>query len=40
MPRGMDMQNNVLKYLNRIVEEKPDKLAFSDGKEGLTFRQV
>ena len=34
------MQNNVLKYLNRIVEEKPDKLAFSDGKEGLTFRQV
>ena len=34
------MQNNVLKYLNRVVEEKPDKLAFSDGERGLTFRQV
>lgn len=38
--RGMDMQNNVLKYLNHIVKEKPDKLAFSDGTQGLTFRQV
>ena len=34
------MQNNVLNYLNRIVREKPDKLAYSDGDQGLTFRQV
>lgn len=38
--RGMDMWNNVLKYLNRIAAEKPDKLAFSDGERGLTFREV
>lgn len=34
------MQNNVLDYLNKIVEKKPDKLAFSNGTEGMTFRQV
>lgn len=34
------MRNHVLNYLNRIVTEKPDKLAFSDGTQGLTFRQV
>lgn len=34
------MQNNVLGYLNRIVREKPDKTAFSDGTESLSFRQV
>ncbi len=34
------MQNNVLNYLWRIAEEKPDKLAYSDGEEGLTFREV
>lgn len=37
---GMDMQNHVLNDLNRIVKEKPDKLAFSDGTRGLTFRQL
>lgn len=34
------MRNHVLDYLNEIVEQKPDKLAFSNGEEGLTFRQV
>ena len=34
------MQNNVLKYLNHIVEEKPDKAAFSDGTDSLSFREV
>lgn len=34
------MQNHILGDLYRIVEEKPDKLAFSDGKNDLTFRDV
>lgn len=34
------MQNNVLDYLNEIVKRKPEKLAFSNGTEGLTFAQV
>lgn len=34
------MQKSVLNYLNQIVREKPDKLAYSDGTEGLTFRDV
>lgn len=34
------MQNHVLKYLNRIVKEKPDKTAYSDGTNALTFREV
>lgn len=34
------MQNHVLDYLDNIVREKPDKLAFSNGTEGLTFQQV
>ena len=34
------MQNNVLDYLNEIVKKKPDKLAFSNGTEGLTFAEV
>lgn len=34
------MQNHVLNYLRRIVVEKPDKTAFSDGQRGLTFREV
>ncbi len=37
---GTGMQNNVLNYLYRIVKEKPDKTAFSDGEEALTFRRV
>ena len=34
------MQNHVLDYLTDIVRVKPDKLAFSNGEEGLTFREV
>lgn len=34
------MLTNLLDYLNHIVEEVPDKLAFSDGVEELSFREV
>lgn len=34
------MQNHVLKYLNEIVKAKPDKTAYSDGTNELTFSQV
>ena len=34
------MQKSVLNYLNQIVREKPDKMAYSDGTEGMTFREV
>ena len=34
------MEHNVLSYLKRIVKEKPDKPAYSDGTETLTFAQV
>ena len=34
------MQNHILDYLTDIVKVKPDKLAFSNGEEGLTFREV
>ncbi len=34
------MQNHVLDYLNHIVAEKPDKTAFSNGREGMTFQEV
>ena len=34
------MQNHVLDYLNEIVTKKPDKVAFSDGTDTLTFAQV
>ncbi len=34
------MQNHVLDYLNEIVKKKPDKVAFSDGTDALTFAQV
>ena len=34
------MQNNVLDYLDEIVNSKPDKIAFSDGIDKLTFREV
>ena len=34
------MRNHVLDYLNEIVVKKPDKLAFSNGMEGLTFHEV
>ena len=34
------MRHHVLNDLRRIVLEKPDKTAFSDGEHALTFRQV
>ncbi len=34
------MQTNILEYLDVTAERVPDKLAFSNGPEGLTFRQV
>lgn len=34
------MQNHVLNYLNQIVRKKPDKTAYSDGTQSLTFREV
>lgn len=34
------MQNNILDYLNNIVEVKPDKLAFAGAEGGMTFREV
>lgn len=34
------MQNHVLSDLYRIVKEKPDKIAYSDGESQLTFRDV
>lgn len=34
------MQNNVLEYLENIVERLADKLAYADEKSGVTFREV
>ncbi len=34
------MQNHVLDYLDQIVTVCPDKLAFANEKEGLTFQEV
>lgn len=34
------MQNHVLNYLHKIVAEKPDKTAFSDGTVSFTFAEV
>lgn len=34
------MQNHVLDYLYGIIDKCPDKLAYSNGTEGLTFREV
>jgi amino acid adenylation domain-containing protein len=34
------MQNNILEYLEHTVTRVPDKVAFSNESEGLTFRQV
>ena len=34
------MQNHVLNDLYRVAEEKPDKVAYSDGENQLTFRDV
>lgn len=34
------MQNHVLDYLTEIVKKVPEKTAYSNGTEGLSFRQV
>ena len=34
------MQNNVLDYMNESVKRVPDKTAFADDKDAVTFRQV
>lgn len=34
------MQNHVLDYLDHIVTQKPEKTAFSNGEDALTFAQV
>ena len=34
------MQTNILEYLEKTVEEVPDKVAFASDTMGLTFRQV
>lgn len=34
------MQNHVLDYLDQIVAVKPEKIAFANDKEALTFAQV
>ena len=34
------MQNHVLDYLNEIVTRKPEKLAFANDVDGMTFQQV
>ena len=34
------MQTNVLEYLENIVDKVPDKVAYADEKDELTFRQV
>lgn len=34
------MQNNILDYLDETVKRKPDKTAFSNGTDELTFREV
>ena len=34
------MQNHVLDYLDNIVKEKPNKIAFSNGTDNMTFFEV
>ena len=34
------MQTNILEYLERTVDRVPEKLAFSDGKDGLSFAEL
>lgn len=34
------MQNNILDYLNHIVTVKPQKVAFADDRDEMTFQQV
>ena len=34
------MQNNVLDYMEETVRRVPDKIAFSNGKDSLSFKEV
>ena len=34
------MQTNILEYLERTVRRLPEKIAYTDGTYGLTFREV
>ena len=34
------MQTNVLEYLENIVDQVPDKVAYANDREGVTFREV
>ena len=34
------MKHHVLNYLNEIVQKKPDKVAYSNGTDSLTFEEV
>ena len=34
------MQKNVLEYLEHTVKRFPDKIAYANGEEGITFREV
>lgn len=34
------MQNHILDYLDAVVQKVPDKTAFSNGEEAMTFREI
>lgn len=34
------MRTNILEYLENTVKQKPDKIAFSDGTDSITFKQL
>jgi hypothetical protein len=34
------MQKNILEYLENTAQRLPDKIAFSTGKEGMSFSEV
>ncbi len=36
----MTMQRNIMEYLEQIVDKVPDKTAYADEKEAITFREV
>ena len=36
----MSIRKNILSYLEETAARLPDKLAFSTGKEGMTFGEV
>ena len=34
------MQTNILEYLDYTVKRVPDKIAYSNGETGISFREV